>query len=535
MQEKSDAAPLEGIVVLDLTRWLAGPYCTLQLADAGATVIKIEPPPDGEITRQLEPLLNEGGGEPVSAYFLRLNRRKKSVCLDLRQPEAREAFLALARQADVVVENFRPGVMDRLGLGQEMVRAVNPRLVYCSISGFGASESPLRAWPSFNLVAEAMTGLVQIDQETGEPRALGPAIGDLAPALHAVAGILMALMRRERTGKGSFVDIAMFDSCMSINELAIGTAAMTGKEFEYGRRVNPNLAPYGLYQSADGYVCIAVASEEQWQRFCQVMESPSLASDPELQSGIDRASHFHERIEPVMTAWLKTRTRDEIARVLAVTGVPASPVQRASEVFCIAAGRRTRDGRTCYRPGRAQMADPGKPDPLVASGGVAPRAHRGARRRHRDGAGPARRPRPGGDRRRHPQIQRRFLILSTDTIMSLSTRIVGTRSGPVQCHLDNRWAMNFAASIEDRSPVLYDTCKGPIPGSSDLPGAPRMGEPEANARTIGSAGGRTEPRGPGHTRHPHLSPAEIWHDPEDRGDGDRHRTAQGRRVVDRAA
>lgn len=332
MRDETAVAPLDGVVVLDLTRWLAGPYCTMQLADAGATVIKIEPP-EGEITRHLEPVLKDEGREAVSAYFLRLNRRKKSVCLDLRRPQARDAFLALARRADVVVENFRPGVMDRLGLGQEAVRAINPRLVYCSISGFGGAPSPLRAWPSFNLVAEAMTGLVQIDQETGEPRALGPAVGDLAPSLHAVTGILMALLRRERTGAGSYVDIAMFDSCMSINELAIGTASMTGNEFEYGRRINPNLAPYGLFRAADGYVCIAVASEEQWQRFCAAMGATDLASAPELQSGIDRTRHFHDRIEPAMAAWLGSRTREEAARIMAAAGVPAAPVQRASEVL----------------------------------------------------------------------------------------------------------------------------------------------------------------------------------------------------------
>lgn len=333
MSNDANIAPLDGIVVLDLTRWLAGPYCTMQLADAGATVIKIEPPPDGEITRHLEPVLHQADHEPVSAYFLRLNRRKQSIFLDLRLPAAKKAFLALARRADVVVENFRPGVMDRLGLGQEAVRAINPKLVYCSISGFGGAESPLRSWPSFNLVAEAMTGLVQIDPESNEPRALGPAIGDLAPSLHALSGILMALMRRARTGEGSYVDIAMFDSCMSLNELAIGTASMTGNEFEYGRRINPNLAPYGLYQAADGYVCIAVASEEQWQRFCNTVNEPILTNDPDLRSGADRVRYFHERIEPVMMKWLSSRTREEVATAMAQAGVPSAPVQRASEVM----------------------------------------------------------------------------------------------------------------------------------------------------------------------------------------------------------
>ncbi|KAI3610288.1 hypothetical protein D8I24_0550 (plasmid) [Cupriavidus necator H850] len=333
MQNQPDVAPLAGIVVLDLTRWLAGPYCTMMLADAGATVIKVEPPPEGEITRHLEPILRAEDGEAVSAYFLRLNRRKKSICLDLRRPEAKEAFLSLVRHADVVVENFRPGVMNKLGLGQEAVRAANPKVVYCSISGFGGAESPLRSWPSFNLVAESMTGLVQVDPETGNPRAMGPAIGDLAPALHALSGILMALMRRARTGTGSYVDIAMFDSCMSINELAVATSSMTGKELEYGRRINPNLAPYGLYPVADGHVCIAVASEEQWIRFCSVIDAPDLAKDGELLSGEGRVRHFYERIEPVMLAWLRGRTRDEVAIKLAAAGVPAAPVQRASEVL----------------------------------------------------------------------------------------------------------------------------------------------------------------------------------------------------------
>jgi CoA:oxalate CoA-transferase len=191
-------APLDDIVVLDLTRWLAGPYCTMMLADAGATVIKVEPP-EGEINRRLEPVVETDDGELVSAYFLRLNRRKQSITLDLRTDQGRAEFLTLAQSADVVVENFRPGVLDRLGLSPQTLRDANPRLVVCSISGFGNSESDLRDWPSFNLVAESMAGLVRVDQETGDPQALGPAIGDLAPALHAVSGILLALLRRGAT------------------------------------------------------------------------------------------------------------------------------------------------------------------------------------------------------------------------------------------------------------------------------------------------------------------------------------------------
>lgn len=329
MPPLNQKAPLDGLVVLDLTRWLAGPYCTMLLADAGATVIKVEPPNGGELTRYLEPILK--GDEGVSGYFLRLNRRKKSVCLDLRDESDKAAFLDLARTADVVVENFRPGVMDRLGLGQDVLRSENPRLVVASVSGFGATESPFHEWPAFNLTVEAMTGLVQIDSDTGQPKALGPAIGDLVPSLHALSGILMALLRRGVTGEGSFVDIGMFDSCLSLNELAAATASMTGEEFHYGRRVNPNLAPYGLFKAKDGFVCIAVASEVQWVRFCRVIGAEDLLDDTELLIGAGRVNKLDDVIAPRMDAWLMQRTRQEASEALALGGVPSSSVLSALE------------------------------------------------------------------------------------------------------------------------------------------------------------------------------------------------------------
>lgn len=329
MPSGAQEAPLKDIVVLDLTRWLAGPYCTMLLADAGATVIKVEPPVTGELTRQLEPILE--GDEHVSGYFLRLNRRKKSVCLDFRNDDDKASFIELVKRADVVVENFRPGVMARLGLGEDYLRSVNPRLVVASISGFGASDSPLHDWPAFNLVAESMTGLVQIDSATGQPKALGPAIGDLVPSLHALSGILMALLRRGITGKGSYVDIAMFDSCLSLNELAVASATMTGEEVRYGRRINPNLAPYGLFEAKDGYICIAVASEEQWVRFCRVLGADDLAEIPELRIGAGRVDRLDDLIAPRMHEWLMQRTREEAAEALALGGVPASSVLSALE------------------------------------------------------------------------------------------------------------------------------------------------------------------------------------------------------------
>jgi CoA:oxalate CoA-transferase len=353
-------APLADIVVLDLTRWLAGPYCTMLLADAGATVIKVEPP-EGEINRYLAPIVQTADGESVSAYFMRLNRRKQSVTLDLRDPEGRKEFLRLAATADVVVENFRPGVLDRLRLGYEVLKSVNPALVVCSISGFGNSPSDLRDWPSFNLVAEAMSGLVRVNEDTGEPQALGPAIGDLGPSLHALSGILLALLRRQTTGQGSYVDVAMLDSCLSLNELAIATAEIADEDFEYGRRINPNLAPYGLFPAADGHVCIAVASEPQWLSFCAALGLTDLAARDELRVGAARVDHFYELIEPPMLAWLRERTREEAAAELAGAGVPSAPVWTSREALHTRQAQQRQMAETVYSPGGTGWPIPANP------------------------------------------------------------------------------------------------------------------------------------------------------------------------------
>lgn len=329
----NDQSPLKGIIVLDLTRFMSGPYATMMLADGGADVIKVEPV-GGEETRGLNPILKDNGDQEVSGYFLRLNRRKRSVCLDLRSPEGKEAFLKLAQGADVVIENYRPGVMDRLGIGPDTLLEKNPRLVVCSISGFGQSETPNREWPAFNLVPEAMAGVLsQIPTPDQAPRAVGPAIGDLFPAMHATTGILMALMRRNATGKGSVVDIAMYDSMLSLNEMALGVASMTGEELVYGQRVNPNLAPYGYFPAKDGWVCIAVGPNRQWEALCEIMGVPEMGKDERLNSGVGRGSNFKELIEPVLFPWLAERSKEDIAKQLAKAGIPAAPVRAASEAL----------------------------------------------------------------------------------------------------------------------------------------------------------------------------------------------------------
>jgi CoA:oxalate CoA-transferase len=325
-------APLAGIVILDLSRWMSGPYAGMMLADAGATVIKVEPA-GGETTRSLRPALPDNDDTEVSGYFLRMNRRKHSVRIDLKSAAGKERFLDLVRRADVLLENFRPDVMTARGLGYDEVSKINPRLVYCSISGFGHTPGPYRDWPAFNQVAEAIAGVVHWDPTGTIPSPVGPAVGDLFPSMHAVTGILMALLRRAVTGEGSFVDIAMYDSLVSLNEMAISWAAMTAEEYHHGSSANLNLAPYGFYPAKDGYVCIGVATNDQWARLAAVMGRPELADDPRLATGQARVVNNAELIAPLLIDWLATRGKHEVARQLAAEGVPSAPVQSGQEVL----------------------------------------------------------------------------------------------------------------------------------------------------------------------------------------------------------
>ena len=367
----AEAAPLAGLVVLDLTRWMSGPYACMLLADAGADVVKVEPP-EGETTRRLRPTLTDDDGTEVSGYFLRLNRRKRSVAVDLRSPAGRERFLELVSTADVLVENFRPGVMAARGLAYERLREVNPRLVYCSITGFGHTDGPYRDWPAFNQVAEAAAGVVHWDSTGTVPSPVGPAVGDLFPSMHAVAGILMALLRRSLTGTGSFVDIAMYDSLVSFNEMAISWASMTGVDYHHGANANLNLAPYGFFPAADGYVCIGVATDPQWVSLCRAMGRDELAQDPRLSTGPARVRNNAELIDPLLREWLSTRDKLDVAGSLAAAGVPAAPVQTGVEVLsCPQAASRGMIEQV-FAPGGGGWLLPGSPISFVPPFDAAP-------------------------------------------------------------------------------------------------------------------------------------------------------------------
>jgi CoA:oxalate CoA-transferase len=322
-------APLAGVRVLDLTRFIAGPYCTMLLADQGAEVVKVEPP-EGEDTRRLAPAIGPGDG--VSAYFLRYNRSKKSIAIDLRSEAGREIFAELVRHADVLVENFRPGVLDRLGFGWEQLEKLNPRLVYATITGYGYEDSPNREHGAFTPIVEAAAGALIYRAAGGDPTISGYPVGDIFPASLTVASIAAALYRRERDGRGARVDIAMYDAMVSLNERAVGMSAMVGRDHFPGVATDMGSAPTGVYEATDGYITLAVVGEPIWQRFCAVLDRPDWAVDPELLSGTKRSAAHESVIRPGIQAWLSTRTREQAVAELTAAGVPAASAARPLEV-----------------------------------------------------------------------------------------------------------------------------------------------------------------------------------------------------------
>ena len=323
--------PLAGIRVLDFTRFVAGPYATMLLADAGAEVVKVEPL-GGEETRALDPMIDTPSGKS-SGYFHRFNRSKKSICVDIQSDAGRDVILRLAPSFDVVVENYRPGVLDALGLGYEALSARAPQLVYCSISGYGVTPGPRRDDPAFAIIAEVSAGVVARSMRADDPpMRLSAPLGDLFPAAHAVSGICMALLRRERTGVGSRVDLAMYDALVSLNENAIMMSATTGKEMLPTGRLTYT-APFGIFRARDGYLCIAVLGERVWQRFCEAIGRPDLRDDPELEGGTRRARSMDGELGEIVDSWLAGLSREEAVERLVAAGVPAGIVATPFDVI----------------------------------------------------------------------------------------------------------------------------------------------------------------------------------------------------------
>jgi len=318
---------LDGLLVLDFTTALSGPFCTMTLRDLGARVIKIEQPEVGEGFRRIGPFF-----EGQSGYFNSVNRGKESVTFNLKHPRALELVKDLVRKADVVVENFRPGVMDRLGLSYQELKAINPRLIFLSISGFGQT-GPYRDYPAFDVVVQAMSGLMSINgEEGGEPTRVGTSVGDIVPGIYGVIGVLGALERQHRTGEGGHVDISMMDGLIAIIENAMMRYWVTGEDpGPIGSR-HPAITPFSAYPSADGYIVVAVANNKaMYTKFCQVIGAPELDQNPDYADNDLRNANVKRFTEDLSNVFRRQPTAHWLD-VLRAAGIPASPVNRMSDI-----------------------------------------------------------------------------------------------------------------------------------------------------------------------------------------------------------
>jgi crotonobetainyl-CoA:carnitine CoA-transferase CaiB-like acyl-CoA transferase len=327
MTTPSASLPLSGLRVVDFTRVLAGPMCTMLLGDMGAEIIKLEDPAHGDDTREWAPLV--GGW---STYFLSVNRNKKSVAVDLKSAEDRKLVDELIRSADVLVENFRPGTLDRLGFGADRVRTMNERVIYCSISGYGAT-GPRRDLPGYDMVIQGESGLMDVTgfPETG-PTKVGVAITDCIAALYAAQAILLALISRSQTGKGQFIDLSLLDCAVSVLGLPAGIVAVTGRS--PGRRGNehPSLAPYGPYPALDGLVIVAVANPRLWSRFCAAIGAHKLERDPRFATNDARLAN-RARLDDEICAIFANHTVGALIERLSAEGVPCGRVRTIDEML----------------------------------------------------------------------------------------------------------------------------------------------------------------------------------------------------------
>jgi crotonobetainyl-CoA:carnitine CoA-transferase CaiB-like acyl-CoA transferase len=318
-----------GVRVLDLSRMLAGPYGALLLADLGAEVIKIEEPEGGDPMRAMGPPFLPDG---ESAYFLAINRNKKSVALDLAREEGRRVFHDLARAADVVWENFRPGIMERLGCGYAALAALNPRLIMCSISAYG-QDGPYRDWPAFDLALQAMGGALSLTGEPGgRPVRMGLPMGDLSGGMFGAFAVAGALFRRERSGLGAHVDLSLLDCQVSLLTYIAQYFWADGRVPQPMGSAHTSVVPYQALATRDGHMILAVFAEKFWGAFCRAVERPEWAADPRFALNRDRVAH-REALMALVEPLFRERTTDEWLARLHAAGVPAAPIQAVDRVL----------------------------------------------------------------------------------------------------------------------------------------------------------------------------------------------------------
>jgi crotonobetainyl-CoA:carnitine CoA-transferase CaiB-like acyl-CoA transferase len=319
--------PLEGVRVLDLTRVLSGPYCTMQLGDLGAEVIKVERPGAGDDTRAFAPPFQ---GDQA-AYFLSVNRNKKSMTLDMKSKRGAQVLWRLIDVSDVLVENFRPGAMDRLGLGYGAVKARRPSLVYCSISGFG-DTGVHKDRPGYDVIVQGEAGIMDITgPRDGAPYKVGVAIADLVSGLNASQGILAALLTRKTSGLGQHVRISMYEAVAGLLTFNASIYYATGESPRRRGNEHPTIVPYETFEARDGWINLGVANDELWRRFCAAAEHPELLSDPRFANASDRVRN-RDVLLPLVRAIIKERGRDEWLKRLDKAGVPSGAIRSVGEV-----------------------------------------------------------------------------------------------------------------------------------------------------------------------------------------------------------
>lgn len=317
---------LEGVRIIDLTHAYNGPFCTMHLADHGAEVLKIEKPGVGDMTREWPPIRN---GE--SGYYAAINRNKKSICLDITKDGGKAVFKSLVKTADVVVDNFRPGTLDRLGLGYDVLKEINPRIILAESSGFG-QYGPLKDRAAYDVVAQAMGGFCEMTgSPEGPPMKSGPAIADNYTGTYLALGICMALFRREKTGTGQRVDVAMLDTIFSILENALPILAVRGESLSRVGYVDPATSPYDLFPCKDGHVVIAAANNNTFNRLCEAMNRPELPGNGMFSNNDLRCTHRAE-ITAIIREWTTARNKQEIEDCLNEKGVPVSSIYSIEQI-----------------------------------------------------------------------------------------------------------------------------------------------------------------------------------------------------------
>ena len=328
--KKPSSKPLSGVRVLDLTRILSGPFCTMKLGDMGAEVIKIEQPGKGDDTRAWGPPFVKG----ESAYFLSVNRNKKSLTLDLKAKEGKEILTKLINSCDVLVENFRAGVMESLGFGYRTVKKMNPRMVYCSISGYGQTSS--RSYqPSYDLIVQGESGLMDLTGfPDGAPTKAGISLADVTAGTHAFEGIVLALLQRERTGKGQFVDISLLDGLMSLFTYQSQIALSSDRNVTRKGNRHPTITPYETFATKDGFINVAVGSESHWKKFCTAIGKKQLAVNALFASNAKRVEN-REALEDILIPMLKRKTRAVWMKIFLNADVPVGTINTVREALAM--------------------------------------------------------------------------------------------------------------------------------------------------------------------------------------------------------